>query len=77
MLKMPIIGPILREAVVARFSRTLCTTFAAGVPLVEALDSVAGAAGNEVYARAIRQIRDDVTVGTTLTQSIRTTGLFR
>ena len=76
MLKAPVIGPILKEAVVARFARTLCTTFAAGVPLVEALNSVAGAAGNEVYARAIRQIRDDVTVGTTLTQAIRTTGLF-
>jgi type IV pilus assembly protein PilC len=76
MLKAPVIGPILKEAVVARFARTLCTTFAAGVPLVEALNSVAGAAGNAVYARAIRQIRDDVTVGTTLTQAIRTTGLF-
>ena len=76
MLKVPVVGPILKEAVVARFARTLCTTFAAGVPLVEALDSVAGAAGNEVYARAIRQIRDDVTVGTQLNQAIRTTGLF-
>ena len=76
MLKLPVVGPILKEAVVARFSRTLCTTFAAGVPLVEALDSVAGAAGNEVYAKAIRQIRDDVTVGTQLNQAIRTTGLF-
>jgi type IV pilus assembly protein PilC len=76
MLKAPIVGPILKEAVIARFSRTLCTTFAAGVPLVEALDSVAGAAGNEVYARAIRQIRDDVTVGTQLNQAIRATGMF-
>jgi type IV pilus assembly protein PilC len=76
MLKLPIIGPILKEAVVARFARTLCTTFAAGVPLVEALDSVAGAAGNAVYAKAIRQIRDDVTVGTQLNQAIRTTGMF-
>jgi type IV pilus assembly protein PilC len=76
LLKAPIIGGILKEAVIARFSRTLCTTFAAGVPLVEALDSVAGAAGNAVYARAIRQIRDDVTVGTQLNQAIRTTGLF-
>ena len=76
MLKAPVVGAILKEAVVARFARTLCTTFAAGVPLVEALDSVAGAAGNEVYARAIRQIRDDVTVGTQLNQAIRTTGLF-
>ncbi|MFM7786316.1 MAG: type II secretion system F family protein, partial [Gammaproteobacteria bacterium] len=58
------------------FARTLCTTFAAGVPLVEALNSVAGAAGNEVYARAIRQIRDDVTVGTQLNQAIRATGIF-
>ena len=76
MLKLPIIGPILKEAVVARFARTLCTTFAAGVPLVEALESVAGAAGNAVYAKAIRQIRDDVTVGTQLNQAIRTTGMF-
>jgi type IV pilus assembly protein PilC len=76
MLKLPVVGSILREAVVARFARTLCTTFAAGVPLVEALDGVAGAAGNEVYAKAIRQIRDDVTVGTQLNQAIRTTGIF-
>jgi type IV pilus assembly protein PilC len=76
MLKAPVIGEILKDAVIARFARTLCTTFAAGVPLVEALNSVAGAAGNEVYARAIRQIRDDVTVGTQLNQAIRTTGLF-
>ncbi|MCG3169426.1 MAG: Type II secretion system protein F [Pseudomonadales bacterium] len=76
MLKIPVIGPIVKEAVVARFARTLCTTFAAGVPLVEALDSVAGAAGNAVYARAIRQIRDDVTVGTQLNHAIRSTGMF-
>ena len=75
-LRIPIVGPIIREAVVARFARTLCTTFAAGVPLVEALDSVAGAAGNAVYARAIRRIRDDVTVGTPLNFAIRTTGIF-
>lgn len=75
-LRIPIIGPIIREAVVARFARTLCTTFAAGVPLVEALDSVAGAAGNAVYARAIRRVRDDVTVGTPLNLAIRTTGVF-
>jgi len=75
-LKLPIVGPIIKEAVIARFARTLCTTFAAGVPLVEALDSVAGAAGNEVYARAIRQIRDDVTVGTPLNQAIRARGIF-
>jgi len=75
-LKLPIIGGIVHDSVIARFSRTLSTTFAAGVPLVEALESTAGAAGNAVYARAIRQIRDDVTSGTSLYQSIRSTGLF-
>ncbi len=76
MLKMPIIGPIINEAVVARFSRTLSTTFAAGVPLVDALDSVAGAAGNAVYAKAIKNIRDEVTAGLQLNQAIRNTGRF-
>ncbi len=75
-LKIPIVGDIMFESVVARFSRTLATTFSAGVPLVEALESVAGAAGNAVYSRAILQIRDDVTVGTQLGLAIRTTGLF-
>ncbi len=75
-LKAPVVGGIVHDAVVARFSRTLSTTFAAGVPLVDALDSTAGAAGNSVYAKAIRQIRDDVTTGTTLYNSIKTTGLF-
>lgn len=75
-LKTPIIGDIVFNSVIARFSRTLATTFAAGVPLVEALDSTAGAAGNSVYAKAIRQIRDDVTTGTTLYNSIKSTGLF-
>ena len=75
-LKVPIIGSVVHDAVIARFSRTLSTTFAAGVPLVEALESTAGAAGNAVYARAIRRIRDDVTTGTALAMSIRTTGLF-
>ena len=75
-LKLPIVGGIVHDSVVARFSRTLSTTFAAGVPLVEALDSTAGAAGNAVYARAVRQIRDDVTSGTSLYQAIRSTGLF-
>jgi len=76
MLKMPVIGNIVFNSVIARFSRTLATTFAAGVPLVEALESTAGAAGNSVYAKAIRQIRDDVTTGTTLYSSIKSTGLF-
>ncbi len=75
-LKIPIIGSVVHDAVMARFSRTLSTTFAAGVPLIEALESTAGAAGNAVYARAIRRIRDDVTTGTALAISIRTTGLF-
>ena len=76
MLKMPVIGDIVFNSVIARFSRTLATTFAAGVPLVEALESTAGAAGNSVYAKAIRQIRDDVTTGTTLYNAIKSTGLF-
>ncbi|MEE4203979.1 MAG: type II secretion system F family protein [Halieaceae bacterium] len=75
-LKMPIIGTITHDAVVARFARTLSTTFAAGVPLVEALESTAGAAGNSIYAAGIRQIRDDVTSGTSLYQAIKSTGLF-
>ena len=75
-LKLPIIGGIVHDSVVARFSRTLSTTFAAGVPLVEALESTAGAAGNAIYSAAIFQIRDDVTAGTSLYQSIRATGLF-
>lgn len=76
MLKAPVFGGIVHDSVVARFSRTLATTFAAGVPLVDALESSAGAAGNSVYAKGIRQIRDDVTTGTTLFNSIRSTGLF-
>ena len=75
-LKLPIIGGVVHDAVIARFSRTLSTTFAAGVPLVEALESTAGAAGNAIYAQGIRRIRDDVTSGTALAISIRTTGLF-
>ena len=75
-LKVPVIGTIVHDAVIARFSRTLSTTFAAGVPLVEALDSTAGAAGNAVYARGIARIRDDVTAGQALTASIRSTNLF-
>jgi type IV pilus assembly protein PilC len=75
-LKAPVVGGIVHDAVMARFSRTLATTFAAGVPLVDALNSTAGAAGNSVYAKAIRRIRDDVTTGTTLYNSIKATGLF-
>lgn len=76
MLKIPVVGDIIFKAIIARFSRTLATTFAAGVPLVDALNSVAGATGNVVYQEAVIQIRDDVTTGTQLTQAIRATGLF-
>jgi type IV pilus assembly protein PilC len=76
MLRAPVVGDIIFNSVIARFSRTLATTFSAGVPLVEALDSVAGAAGNIVYAKAIKQIRDDVTTGSSLYNSILSTGLF-
>ena len=76
MLKAPVVGDIIYNSVIARFSRTLATTFSAGVPLVDALDSVSGAAGNILYAKAIRQIRDDVTTGSTLYNSIQATGLF-
>ena len=75
-LRTPIVGGIVHDSVIARFSRTLATTFAAGVPLVDALNSTAGAAGNSVYAKAIRRIRDDVTTGSTLYNSIKSTGLF-
>ena len=75
-LKAPVVGDIVYNAVIARFARTLSTTFAAGVPLVDALDSVVGAAGSIPYAKSIRQIRDDVTTGATLYNSISATGMF-
>ena len=75
-LKLPIVGNIFHDAVIARFSRTLSTTFAAGVPLIEALESVAGASGNAVYRKAIFQVRDDVATGITLNTSMRNTGVF-
>ena len=76
LLRLPIFGAIVHDAIIARFSRSLATTFAAGVPLVGALESTAGAAGNSVYAKAIRTIRDDVTTGNTLYASTKATGLF-
>ncbi len=76
MLKIPIVGGILYEAVIARFARTLSTTFAAGVPLVDALTSVASASGNAVYRDAILKVRDDVTTGIQLHTALRTTGVF-
>jgi len=75
-LKMPVIGDILVKATIARFARTLSTMFAAGVPLVEAMNSVAGAAGNVVYADAIYKMRDDIATGTQLQASMRETNLF-
>ena len=76
MLKIPIIGPILVKAAIARYSRTLSTMFAAGVPLVEALTSVAGATGNIVYEMATLRIRDEVSTGQRLQRSMEATGLF-
>jgi type IV pilus assembly protein PilC len=76
MLKIPIVGEIVFNSIIARFARTLSTTFAAGVPLVDALDAVAGTAGNIIYRDAILKIRDEVTTGTQLNQAIRATGLF-
>ena len=75
-LKLPIVGDIIDKAVVARFSRTLSTTFSAGVPLVEALESVSGAAGNAVYKRAIDDVRNNVTSGVQLNVALRQTGVF-
>lgn len=75
-LKMPIIGPIMNSSCYARFTRTLATTFSAGVPLVDALDSVAGATGNIVYSTATKKIKDDVTTGQQLNFAIKNTTLF-
>ena len=75
-LKAPIAGGIIKMAVVARCARTLSTTFAAGVPLIEALDSVAGAAGNRLFEEAIVAIRDDVSTGRQLHQAMDASGLF-
>jgi type IV pilus assembly protein PilC len=76
LLKMPVLGEMLRKASIARWSRTLATTFAAGVPLVEALDSVGPSAGNYVYKEATKQIQTEVNIGTSLAQSMQNTGVF-
>ncbi|MGC3981948.1 MAG: type II secretion system F family protein [Steroidobacteraceae bacterium] len=76
LLKMPVLGPILVKAAIARFARTLSTMFAAGVPLVEALVSVSGATGNIVYQDATLRIRDEVSTGQRLQRSMENTGLF-
>ncbi|QBQ53910.1 type II secretion system F family protein [Nitrosococcus wardiae] len=76
LLKLPVIGDILNKATIARYARTLSTMFAAGVPLVEAMASVAGAAGNSVYAQAILRMRDEVSTGTQLQAAMRSSQLF-
>lgn len=76
LLKMPVFGELIRKATIARFARTLSTMFAAGVPLVEALDSVAGASGNRVYYDATKRIQSDVTTGVSLTVAMQNTEVF-
>lgn len=75
-LKIPIIGQIMHNAAIARFARTLATTFKAGVPLVEALDTVAGATGNTVYENAVKRMRDDVSVGYQVNMAMKQVNLF-
>jgi len=76
LLRLPIFGDIIRKSVIARWTRTLATMFAAGVPLVESLDSVGGAAGNYVYKLATKQIQSEVSTGTSLTVSMQNVNLF-
>jgi len=75
-LKMPVMGNIVRNSAIARFARTLGVTFRAGVPLVEALDAVAGATGSVVYGDGVRQMREDIAVGHQLQLAMKQTGLF-
>jgi len=75
-LKLPVVGQILHQSAIARFARTLGVTFAAGVPLVEALDSVAGATGSPIYNDAVKRIREDVAVGHQLQLAMRQANLF-
>jgi type IV pilus assembly protein PilC len=76
LLKAPIFGDVIRKATIARWTRTLATMFAAGVPLVESLDSVGGAAGNAVYADATRRIQNEVSTGTSLTVAMQNADVF-
>jgi type IV pilus assembly protein PilC len=76
MLKMPIFGVLVEKSCIARWTRTLATMFAAGVPLVEALDSVGGASGNSVYASATSKIQQEVSTGTSLTAAMSNANLF-
>jgi type IV pilus assembly protein PilC len=75
-LQIPVIGPILKKAAIARFARTLATMFAAGVPLVEAMKSVAGATGNIVYQDAVMKMRDEIATGLRMQRAMENTGLF-
>jgi type IV pilus assembly protein PilC len=75
-LKLPVVGSILEKATIARWTRTLQTMFAAGVPLVESLDAVGGASGNLVYVAATKRIQTEVSTGTSLTNSMAATNLF-
>jgi len=76
LLKMPIFGDVIRKATIARWTRTLSTMFTAGVPLVEALDSVAGASGNRVYFDATKKIQSEISTGTSLTVSMQNAEVF-
>ncbi len=76
LLKLPIFGDIIRKATIARWARTLSTMFAAGVPLVESLDSVGGASGNYIYRSATKKIQSEVSTGTSLTMAIQNSGVF-
>ena len=76
LLKLPIFGPVIRKATIARWTRTLATMFAAGVPLVESLDSVGGASGNAVYGDATKRIQTEVSTGTSLTNAMQNANVF-
>ena len=76
LLKVPVFGNLIYKSVIARWTRTLATMFAAGVPLVEALDSVGGASGNSVFAKATERIQQEVSTGTSLTVAMTNVNLF-
>ncbi len=76
MLRLPLFGALVRKSTIARWTRTLATMFAAGVPLVEALDSVGGASGNHVYMMATKQIQQEVSTGTSLTVAMQNATVF-
>ncbi|MFP5406567.1 MAG: type II secretion system F family protein, partial [Gammaproteobacteria bacterium] len=76
LLKVPVFGPVVEKGAIARWLRTLSTMFAAGVPLVEALDSVGGAAGNHVYLTATRRLQQEVSTGTSLTVAMQNASVF-